>query len=99
MRNEHVPSAKAKMCSELMGNHETDTETISEPAYHDVKVQQELTDCNTNFIYGVVDMNRFFKPTGWIDTANQDGKVMRIHTRCNLVCSNRMLQGVLAPWT
>jgi len=44
-------------------------------------------------------MNRFFKPTGWIDTANQDGKVMRIHTRCNLVCSNRMLQGVLAPWT
>lgn len=50
---------------------------------------------NTNFIYGVVDMNRFFRPTGWIDTANQDGKVMRIHTRCNLVCSNRMLQGVV----
>jgi len=54
---------------------------------------------NTNFIYGVVDMNRFFRPTGWIDTANQDGKVMRIHTRCNVVCSNRMLQGVVAGWT
>lgn len=54
---------------------------------------------HTNHIYGVVDMNRFFKPTPWIETANQDGKVMRIHLRCNLVCSNRMLQGVLAPWT
>ena len=54
---------------------------------------------NTNFLYGVVDMNRFFRPTGWIDTANQDGKVMRIHTRCNIVCSNRMLQGVIPNWT
>jgi hypothetical protein len=58
-----------------------------------------LTDCNTNFLYGVADMNRWFRPTGWIDTANQDGKVMRIHTRCNIVCSNRMLQGVVAGWT
>jgi hypothetical protein len=54
---------------------------------------------NTNFLYGVVDTNRFFKPTEWIASSNQDGKVMRIHTRCNLVCSNRMLQGVLNPWT
>src|ERR1700690_1377553 len=80
VRNEHVPSAKAKMCSELGGNVETDTETISGSAHdYTQSIGQKLTECHTNHIYGVVDMNRFFRPTPWIDTANQDGKVMRIH--------------------
>lgn len=98
MRNEHVPGAKAKMCSELGGNVETDTETISGSAHRDLTISQGLTDCNNKFLYAVVDSNRFFKPTDWMPTITQDGKVMRIHLRFNFVCSNRMLQGV-AQWS
>jgi hypothetical protein len=54
---------------------------------------------NTEFIYTVVDPGRFFQQTPWMPTINQDGKVLRIHLRFNNVCSNRMLQGVLAGWT
>lgn len=48
---------------------------------------------NSKFLYAVVDPNRFFKPTDWMPTINQDGKVMRLHLRMNYVCTNRMLQG------
>ncbi len=48
---------------------------------------------NSKFLYAVVDNNRFFRPTDWMPTINQDGKVMRLHLRMNYVCSNRMLQG------
>jgi hypothetical protein len=50
---------------------------------------------NSRFLYAKIDSNRFFKPTNWMDTISQDGKVMRIHLRFNFVCSNRMLQGVV----
>jgi hypothetical protein len=54
---------------------------------------------NTEFIYSVIDPQRFFQPTDWMPTINQDGKVMRIHLRYNNVCSNRMLQGVIQGWS
>ncbi len=54
---------------------------------------------NTEFIYSVVDPQRFFQPTDWMPTINQDGKVMRIHLRYNNVCSNRMMQGVIQGWS
>lgn len=50
---------------------------------------------NNRFLYAVVDNNRFFQPTEWMPTINQDGKVMRLHVRMNYVCSNRMLQGLV----
>lgn len=54
---------------------------------------------NTEFLYTVVDPQRFFQPTPWMPTITQDGKVMRIHLRLNNVCSNRMLQGVITNWS
>ena len=54
---------------------------------------------NTEFLHAYVDPNRFFKPTDWMPTINQDGKVMRIHLRMNFVCTNRMLQGVINGWS
>lgn len=53
---------------------------------------------NTQFLYGVVDENRFFKATDWLNTLNQDAKVMRIHMRYNIICTNRMNQGVISGW-
>ena len=50
---------------------------------------------NSKFLYSVVDPNRFFRPTDWMPTITQDGKVLRLHLRMNNVCSNRMLQGVI----
>ena len=58
-----------------------------------------LTACNTDFLHAYVDPGRFFKPTDWFPTINQDGKVLRIHLRMNFVCKNRMLQGVIQGWT
>ena len=49
---------------------------------------------NAKFLHAVIDTNRYFKPTDWMPTITQDGKVMRIHLRFNFECSNRMLQGV-----
>ena len=54
---------------------------------------------NTEFLFAYVDPNRFFTPTPWMPTISQDGKVMRVHLRMNYVCTNRMLQGVVAGWT
>lgn len=54
---------------------------------------------NANYLYGVKDKSRWFKPTDWMPTLNQDGKVMRIHSAYNIICDNRMLQGVIAGWT
>ena len=95
VRNEQVQSPKGKVCSELGRNVETDTETISGCAGHEVIVPHMLTECNSKFLYSVVDPNRFFRPTDWMPTITQDGKVLRLHLRMNNVCSNRMLQGVI----
>lgn len=53
---------------------------------------------NNTFLYAVVDSNRFFKPTDWMNTLNQDAKVMRLHIRYNNICTNRMTQGVFSGW-
>jgi hypothetical protein len=54
---------------------------------------------NTDYLYAMVDPNRFFAPTKWMETISQDGKVLRIHLRMNFVCTNRMLQGVITNWS
>jgi len=54
---------------------------------------------NGNYLYGVKDSSRWFKPTEWMPTMNQDGKVMRVHCRYNMICDNRMLQGVITNWS
>lgn len=54
---------------------------------------------NGKHLYGVKDRTRWFAQTPWMPTLNQDGKVMRIHLAYNIICDNRMLQGVIANWS
>lgn len=54
---------------------------------------------NANYLYGVKDSTRWFKPTPWMPIMNQDGKVMRIHCAYNLICTKRMAQGVVTNWS
>ena len=54
---------------------------------------------NTEFLHGVIDPSRWFQPTPWMPIIGQDGKVMRVHMRYNIVCTNRLLQGVIQNWT
>lgn len=51
VRNEHVPSPKGKMCSELLGNQERATETFAPYA---LMLAYRVTDCN-NCTDGMID--------------------------------------------
>jgi len=93
VRNEYGPPPEGMMYSGLGGNAERATEMIAPVAVHELSVPHLVTNRNSKFLYAVVDNQRFFRPTEWMPTINQDGKVMRLHLRMNYVCSNRMLQG------
>jgi hypothetical protein len=96
--NEQGPTAKAKVCSELYGNIEKPAEmTGSVETYSSVKTTcQQVTDCNTDYIYMRPHTDRQYVP---LDpqryTNNQDAFVKLIGWAGNLTTSGRKFQGIL----
>jgi hypothetical protein len=89
MCNEHVPTAKAKMCSELYGNIKKWTEMI----HSSVRSRsQRVTICNTKWIKFILHSQRVFSVEGPFPVANQDVKIWRTHVACSLVVLSPRLQ-------
>lgn len=100
VRNEHVPTPKGKMCSELGRNAERSAEMTGpvDVAIH-YNIRPLVTDCNSNYIYFYVDPNMFFtwtEPRSW---PNQLTKTRLVTLRLALVYKARMFHAVLDGWT
>ena len=95
--NEHVPPAKAKMCSELGRNVETLAETSR--GYHvttKASLHDELTDCNTKYLFFRPHADRNFVPIGGErQSVNQDAIVKLIGWAGNMTSSGPRFCGVL----
>ena len=96
-RREQVPTAKAKICSELRGNTQTLAEmTRGLHVGADYSTHDALTDCNTNYLFFRPHRDRNFVPIGGErQSVNQDAIVKLIGWAGNLCTSNSSLQGVL----
>lgn len=90
--NEHVPTPKGKMCSELR----RDAETAAEMTVADTNYTYRVTDCNTNYIYFRPHRQRNMVP---LDperfSTNQDAMIKLIGFAGNMTLSNGFLQGQL----
>src|SRR6516164_8028916 len=52
VRNEHVPPAEAKMCSELHGNMQRPAEmTGPDDVSHNGSLHHQVTACNTDYVF------------------------------------------------
>jgi hypothetical protein len=96
--NEHVPSAEAKMCSELHGNMQRLAEMVS-PVFmyfHMRSISKQVTDCNTNYIHWRPYAGRNMVP---LDpdrfSVNQDAMVRLVGWGGNMTLSCGFLQGVI----
>ena len=97
VRNEHVPPAEAKMCSELHGNMQRPAEmTGPDDVSHNSSLHHQVTACNTDYIFYRPHSDRDMRP---LDpdrfSVNQDAMVKLIGWAGNLTISNSRLQGVL----
>lgn len=94
---EHVPTAKAKICSDLRRN----TQRLAEMTGLSYVVgilepHKMITECDTKYIFLRPHKDRNFVPIGGERQAvNQDAVVKLIGWAGNLTCSNSSLQGVL----
>ena len=97
VRREQVPTAKAKICSELGRNIETPAEMIG--GHHvraDHSTYDALTDCNTNYIFFRPHKDRNFVPIGGErQSVNQDAIVKLIGWAGNMTSSGPQFSGVL----
>lgn len=62
---------------------------------HSWKVHQQVTACNTKYLYLVQHSEAQWTQDDEKKPVNQDGVVIPLYWMGNLVCSNRALQGVL----
>ena len=95
---EHVPPAKAKICSELHGNMQRSAET-TDPVYS-IRQQRITVNrqqiCNTNYIHWRPHSSRNMVPLNPDRYAtNQDALVKLIAFAGNMTISNRALQGAV----
>ena len=97
VRREQVPTAKAKICSELRRDTQTSTEMFEG---HHVgarnSLHDELTECNTDYIFFRPHRDRNFVPIGGERQAvNQDAVVKLIGWAGNMTSSGPQFSGVL----
>lgn len=97
VRNEHGPTAEAKMCSELGRNVERSAEmTGPDNVITRGRLRYQVTNCNTKYLFFRPHAQRNMVPIGGDRMAtNQDAIVKLIGWAGNMTCSSRKLQAVL----
>ena len=97
VRREQVPTAKAKICSELHRN----MQTLAEMTKANVicvlkKISRWVTDCNTKYIFFRPHRNRNFVPIGDERmSTNQDAIVRLMGWAGNMTASGLRFQGIM----
>lgn len=97
MCNEHVPTAKAKMCSELRRNAQKSAEmTGSFHVFLTRRIYEKVTACNTKYLFFRPHRDRNFVPIGGERfSTNQDAVVRLMGFAGNLTANGLQFSGII----
>ena len=99
--NEHGPTPKGKMCSELGGNAERSAEMTGPRGLISMSrsISREATNCNTDYIHFVTDPGMLFEWSEPLTYPNQLTFNRLCASRILLRCTSRMFHFVTDGWT